>query len=139
MEGAGVIVLDTHTLLWMDRDDPALGQTALRLIEDAWRAGQVAVSAISFRETAMLAQRGHIVLPLPASEWCSELLQAGVREIALDGRIGIHPPTQLENLHGDPADRFIVVTSLQQQATLITADEPLLAWASELRRQDARV
>ena len=138
MEGAGVIVLDTHTLLWMDRDDPALGQTARRLIEDAWRAGQIAVSASSFRETAMLAQRGRIVLPLPASEWRSELLQAGVREIALDGRIGILA-SQLEDLHRDPANRFIVATSLQQQATLITADENLLKWQSELVRQDARV
>ena len=85
----------------------------------------------------MLAQRGRIVLSLPATEWRCELLQAGVREIALDDRIGIRS-TQLENLHGDPADRFIVATSLQQQATLITADENLLSWPSELVRQDAR-
>ncbi len=122
----------------MDRDDPALGQTARRLIEDALRAGQVAMSASSFRETAMLAQHGHIVLPFPATEWRCELLRAGVREIALDGRIGILA-TQLENLHGDPADRFMVATSLQQQATLITADENLLTWQSELLRQDARL
>ena len=63
---------------------------------------------------------------------------ARVREIALDGRIGIRA-TQLENLHGDPADRFIVATSLQQQAALITADENLLTWQSELVRQHARV
>ena len=138
MESAGVIVLDTHALLWMDRDDPALGQTARRLIEDAWRAGQVAVSAISFWETAMFALRGRIVLPLPASEWRSELLQAGLREIALDGRIGILA-TQLENIHRDPADRFIMATSLQHQATLITADENVLGWKSELVRQDARL
>ena len=108
------------------------------MIEDVWRAGQVAVSAIGFRETAMLAQRGRMVLPLPASEWRSELLQAGIREIALDGRIGILA-SELENLHRDPANRFIVATSLQQQATLMTADENLLTWQSELVRQDARV
>lgn len=51
MEGAGVIVLDTHTLLWMDRDDPALGPVARGLIEEVWHAGQVAVSAISFWST----------------------------------------------------------------------------------------
>ena len=89
MEGAGVIALDTHALRWMDRDDPALGPAARRLISGAWRAGQVAMSAISVWESAMLAQRGRIVLPSPATEWRSELLQAGVREIALDGRIAI--------------------------------------------------
>jgi len=137
VESAGVIVLDTHALLWMDRDDPALGAASRRLIEEAWRAGQVAVSTISFWETAMLALSGRIVLPLPASEWRAELLQAGIREIALDGRIGILA-TQLENLHRDPADRFIVATSLQHRATLITADQSMLAWESELPRQDAR-
>lgn len=133
-----MIVLDTHALLWMDRDDPALGAASRRLIEDAWRAGQVAVSAISYWETAMLVQRGRIVLPLPATEWRSELLQAGLREIVLDGRIGILA-SHLENLHRDPADRFIIATALQNQATLVTADENVLAWPSELLRQDARM
>ncbi len=60
----------------------------------------------------MLAQRGRIVLPLPASEWRSGLLWAGLRTTALDGRIGILV-NQLENIHRDPADRFIMATSLQ--------------------------
>lgn len=122
----------------MDRDNPALGPVARCLIEDAWRAGQVAVSAISFWEVAMLAQRGRIVLPLPATEWRSDLLQAGLREIALEGRIAILA-SQLEIIHRDPADRFIVATSLQHQAALITADASVPAWASPLPRQDARL
>jgi hypothetical protein len=32
-----------------------------------------------------------------------------------------------------------MATSLQHQATLITADENVLAWQSELLRQDARL
>ena len=133
-----MIVLDTHTLLWMDRDDPALGPLARRLIEEAWRVGEVAVSAISFWETAMLALRERIVLPVSATEWRSEWLQAGIREIVLDGRTAIIA-TQLENIHRDPADRFIVATSLQLGATLVTADERILAWGTELPRQDARL
>ncbi len=39
------MILDTHTLLWLDRDDPALGPLARSQIETAWRAGLVAVSA----------------------------------------------------------------------------------------------
>ena len=42
-------------------------------------------------------------------------------------------------MHRDPADRFIIATSLQHQATMITADENVLAWPSELLRQDARL
>ena len=43
-----MIVLDTHSLLWMDRNDIALGPQSRVLIEQAWRTDAVAVSAISF-------------------------------------------------------------------------------------------
>jgi len=54
-------------------------------------------------------------------------------------RVALHGPIVSRNMHRDPAHRFIVATSLQQQATLITADENLLTWQSELARQDARL
>ncbi|WP_202985503.1 hypothetical protein [Thiospirillum jenense] len=75
------MILDTHTLLWMDRNDPALGSNARRQIEICWRAGSVAVSAISFWEVAMLVERGRIVLPVPAERWRADWLQAGLVEI----------------------------------------------------------
>jgi PIN domain nuclease of toxin-antitoxin system len=131
-----VIVLDTHALLWMDRNDPMLGPQARAMIENTWRSDVVAVSAISFWETALLADRGRIVLPVPAEDWRIDLLQAGLREIAVDGRVALHA-TRLEGLHCDPADRFIVATSLQLGATLVTADKQILDWGGDLPRQDA--
>ena len=86
----------------------------------------------------MPTQRERIVLPLSVSEWRSEMLQARIREFALDGRIAILA-ARLENIHRDPADRFIAATSLQHHATLITADQSVVAWESELPRQDARL
>lgn len=131
-----MIVLDTHALLWMDRNDPTLGPHARTLIENTWRSDVVAVSAISFWETALLANHGRIVLPVPAEAWRLDLLQAGVREIAVDGRVALLA-TRLEGLHRDPADRFIVATSLQFGATLVTADRQILGWDGSLPRQDA--
>ncbi len=131
-----MIVLDTHALLWMDRNDPMLGPQARAMIENTWRSDVVAVSAISFWETALLADRGRIVLPVPAEDWRIDLLQAGLREIAVDGRVALHA-TRLEGLHCDPADRFIVATSLQLGATLVTADKQILEWGGDLLRQDA--
>ena len=131
-----MIVLDTHALLWMDRNDPMLGPQARAMIENTWRSDVVAVSAISFWETALLADRGRIVLPVPAEDWRIDLLQAGLREIAVDGRVALHA-TRLEGLHCDPADRFIVATSLQLGATLVTADKQILEWGGDLPRQDA--
>ena len=43
-----MIVLDTHVLIWMDADDAALGPQARACIEQAWRAGEVAVGIDEF-------------------------------------------------------------------------------------------
>jgi PIN domain nuclease of toxin-antitoxin system len=132
-----MIVLDTHTLLWMDRDDPALGAASRRLIERHWALREVAVSAISFWECAMLAQRGRIALPRVIEVWRADLVAAGVIELPLDGRTALLATT-FDNLHRDQADRFIAATALHRDAVLVTADEKLLAWKSALRRHDAR-
>ncbi len=131
------MILDTHTLLWIDREDPALGANARRQIEAAWRAGAVAVSAISFWETAMLAERGRLVLPAPVERWRADWLQAGLVEIPLDGRIALLS-CQLENFHRDPADRFIAATALDRNLPLMTADQKILDWEGNLDRLDAR-
>jgi PIN domain nuclease of toxin-antitoxin system len=74
------VILDTHALLWMDREDPSLGVVARRAIEVAWRAGQVAVSAITFWEVAMLAERDRIVLPVPVERWRADWLRQSAPE-----------------------------------------------------------
>ena len=132
-----MIVLDTHVLLWMDRNDESLGARSRHLIENAWQTDTVAVSAISFWEVAMLAQRGRVVLPAAIEAWRADLLQAGVQEIPVNGGIALRATT-LQELHRDPADRFIVATALHHHALLVTAESKILDWQAELVRQDAR-
>jgi PIN domain nuclease of toxin-antitoxin system len=67
----------------------------------------------------------------------ARLLSLGVREVELTAEIAVRA-SGLENLPGDPFDRLIVATALVQQAALLTADKPILAWSGPLRRQDAR-
>lgn len=45
---------------------------------------------------------------------------------------------ELPDPHLDPIDRIVVATAIVEDAVLLTADRPLLAWAGKLRRQDAR-
>jgi PIN domain nuclease of toxin-antitoxin system len=89
------------------------------------RRGDFAVSAISFREIARLAQRQRVVLRLPAEAWRRDLLGSGLREVAIDGRTGIRA-AELERLHRDPADRFIVASAPELGAQLLTADQKIL-------------
>ena len=85
----------------------------------------------------MLAERGRVVLPVPAERWRADWLQAGLVEIPLDGRIALQS-CQLVNLHRDPADRFIVATTLDRNVPLVTADQKILDWDGTLDRLDAR-
>jgi PIN domain nuclease of toxin-antitoxin system len=131
------MLLDTHVLIWLDSADPRLGVKAREAIEEAHRAGELAVSAISFWETAMLVEKGRVELALPVHDWRQDLLSAGLREIAVDGGIGITAAT-LEGFHGDPADRLITSTALLRGDRLLTADGKILDWGGTVQRQDAR-
>jgi PIN domain nuclease of toxin-antitoxin system len=132
-----LILLDTHVLLWLDSADPRLGAEARRAIDEAHQAGELAVSAISFWETAMLIEKGRLQLDIPAHAWRQDLLSAGLHEIAMDGEIGIAAAT-LAGFHGDPADRLITSSALVRGDRLLTADEKILDWEGALQRQDAR-
>ena len=131
-----MILLDTHVLLWLDIDDPTLGMSSRRLISQAWNAGEVAISAMSFWECAMLHARGRITLPKSPLAWRGDLLSAGLVELPVDGQISILA-TELEPLHKDPADRLIAASAITHGATLITADERLLKWKHAVKRQNA--
>jgi Uncharacterized protein conserved in bacteria len=85
----------------------------------------------------MLVDMGRIVLPLAVESWRAGLLGAGLVEIRARWRIAL-AAAGLADLHRDPADRFIAASAGARNATLVTADEKLLAWNSALLRLDAR-
>ena len=126
-----MILLDTHVLLWLDREDPALGPNSRERIRTAWQTGSVAVSAISFWEVAMLAERGTVELRQSAESWRVDWLRAGLEEITLDGALAV-AAAALAEFHPDPADRFIAATAMGRAATLITADQAMLRWPGPL-------
>jgi PIN domain nuclease of toxin-antitoxin system len=106
-------------LLWLDREDPALGPSSRERIRTAWEKGSVAVCAISFWEVAMLAARGRIELRQSHESWRVDWLRAGLEEIALDGALAV------------------AATAMGRAAPLITADQPMLRWPGPLRCRDA--
>lgn len=133
-----MILLDTHALIWYSTGDASLGASARESIEQSLADKELAVSAISFWETAMLVDKGRIELDLAVSGWRRDLLISGLREIPIDGDIGIEA-AELDGFHGDPADRLITATTILAGATLITADRRILEWAGTCRRLDARL
>ena len=52
-----MILLDTHVLVWLDQDTPQLGTSCRMQADIALADGDLAVSAISFWEVAMLVHK----------------------------------------------------------------------------------
>lgn len=132
-----MLLLDTHVLVWLDEGSPRLGRVARSKIDQALVAENLAVATISFWEIAMLSEKKRLTLQLELAAWRSELLQAGLAEIPLDGGTALLAG-QLTDFHGDPADRMIVASALARQMTLVTADEKLLTWPHLPQKLDAR-
>ena len=132
-----MLLLDTHALIWLVEGSVQLGRRSSRLADDALARGAIGVAAISFWEVAMLAGRRRIVLDLPTAEWRLRVLGLGVSELPLTGDIAI-TAAELHGLHADPADRLIVATAVATHATLLTADDRILAWRATVARRDAR-
>ena len=132
-----MIVLDTHVLVWLDQGLPELGQQCRGLTDRALADDALTVSAITFWEVAMLVARKRLALELTVDQWRRDLLAAGLREIPVDGRIGIRAASLID-LRRDPADRLIAATAEGHEASLATADRRLLDWRSEVPRLDAR-
>ena len=68
--------------------------------------------------------------------WRLELLHNGLLDIPLESSTALKAG-QLQDFHGDPADRMIVATALEHAAALVTADRKILDWNKRLQPIDA--
>lgn len=131
-----MILLDTHAAIWLTTEDDALGRESRALALRARDDDELAISAISFWEIALLVSKGRLRLLDSAAEQREIILGTGILEIPVTGEMSILA-VELKNLHGDPADRIIAATAIACDAVLMTADEKLLAWRHALPRQNA--
>jgi PIN domain nuclease of toxin-antitoxin system len=132
-----MIVLDTHALYWIATGERKLGRACRARVDQALEDDGLSVSVISFWELAMLAQKKRIAAN-DIEEMRRIALESGITELQLDGPTAILA-AQLDSGHKDPADRFIAAAALRHRATLVTADERLLAGVPGLTLQDARL
>ena len=120
-----MLLLDTSSLLLMDAGSSLLGKKAKRSMVQAYQRDELCISAASFWEIAVWVREERIGYSGKLFDWRLELLNAGLVEIPVDGRIFLKS-MELGNLDRSSFGKMIVSTALIMGIRLITGDEQLL-------------
>ena len=123
-------LLDSHAFFWAATDEARLPAAVRATVADS--ANTVGVSIVSFWEMAIKASLGKWTLPISLTD---------LRSFATAEDISIQPITveiteivqALPFHHGDPFDRAIVATCIDESWTLISAD-PAMDDYSDINR-----
>jgi len=125
-----LILLDTHAILWAAEQTSDLGREAEALIDQASREDALFVSPISAWELAMLAEKGKLAFSEGVDAFVGDFFsRAGVSIAEITPTVAV-AAGQLQNIHGDPADRLLVATARAFGLPLLTADRLILAYAA---------
>ena len=84
-----MILLDTHAAIWLASDEPLLGQKSSSMALVARSENQLAISAISSWEIALLIAKDRLEVHRRPAELRTALLDTGVIELALTGDIAL--------------------------------------------------
>jgi PIN domain nuclease of toxin-antitoxin system len=129
-----ILLVDTHTLIWMVEKFPRLGVQAAEALNRAGRENRIAVSAITPWEIALLVSKNRMKLGADVMDWVHDALsKPGVRLVPLAPEIAVASTRLPFEMHTDPADRILVATARHLGATLVTADGALLELAKQGR------
>jgi PIN domain nuclease of toxin-antitoxin system len=114
------LLIDTHTFLWWNTEDPQLSSRAKDLIADV--QNEIFVSAASAWEISIKAGKGKLILPEPPAQYIFNRMSLyGFQPLPIQ----IKHATRVYDLpshHNDPFDRILIAQSLAESMPLISAD-----------------
>ena len=115
------VLLDTHVLHWWSAEPERVSQQASEVIASA---DELVVADVSWLELALLATRGRITVSVPVVNWL-ERLSRMVRSAPITPQIAATAVGFPQSFPGDPADRLIYATAIENGWKLVTKDESL--------------
>ena len=123
-------LLDTHAWIWWNLSPSELSTRVRELISDVRRYDELLLSAMSVWEFGILLNKKRFRISCPANEWLDiALTMSKLRIMPVTARIAYHSTVLPGNLHADPADRIIVASALDEEATIITKDRRIAAYS----------
>ena len=114
-------ILDTHTFLWWNTDDPRHSRVVRELISEG--GNELYLSAASAWEIAIKSARGKLALPDTPERYVAErltLYRFQALPIQLSHALRVYA---LPDLHRDPFDRLLVAQAQLESIPILTADE----------------
>jgi PIN domain nuclease of toxin-antitoxin system len=125
-----MILLDTHTWLWLLHDPNQLSTFAQNVITKSENNNSILISSISVWEIATKQSLNKLQLPLPIHEWF-ELAQQppGTVIEPLSPSDAIDSANLPGDFHKDPADRILVAIARRYDIPLITCGQKILNYS----------
>ena len=113
------ILLDSHVVHWWSAEPERLSRAATEAVSEA---DELAVASITWFELAWLAKHERILLTIPIGSWLEDLGRQ-VRTVGISARIADAAVSLPSSFPGDPADRLIYATAIQNGWHLVTKDQ----------------
>lgn len=126
------VLFDTHIFIWYMLADLQLSLKFQKDIERLQTNHPILVSPMSIWEIGMLSQKGRISLEMDCLDWVEQaLLDPGFELTQLTPQIAIQSSCLPGSLHGDPIDRILIATALNNHAVFVTCDEKILKYGEQ--------
>jgi PIN domain nuclease of toxin-antitoxin system len=127
-----VLLVDTHVWIWiLDGDARRIGPRTRRLLDQAHARDALRVSPVSIFEVSALSTSGRLTLSRSLEQWLEAAIDgAGIRLAPVSRDVAVDAGLLPRALVADPVDRLLVATARQADATLVTADSKILAYAA---------
>ena len=122
-------ILDTHTWIWWHVNPPRLSQKVKEIIQNTENYNEMLLSAISPWEFCKLLEKKKIGIACDPEEWINIALNMPkLRLVPLSPVVAYRSTVLPQPFHNDPADQIIVATAREENATILTKDEKIMAY-----------
>jgi len=122
-------ILDTHTWIWWHMSPNKLSRKVQKVIENMKGTNEILLSAISLWEFSKLLEKKRIGISCDPEDWIKSALDMPkLRLVPLSPILAYRSTILPQPFHNDPADQIIAATAREENATILTKDEIILAY-----------